>query len=1050
MQRIIQMRNLLIAVLIFLASCEIGYGATSYTAATCSQANVQTAVTSCTNDGQCVQVNIPSGSCTWSNSSITIPKAMKIQGAGAANTILTGTSGFFSFGTSGIEITGIGFTMGSGIFITIYGGQNWRVHNNSFTGTSGTSGDYAVLLRTSNFSNPPFGLIDNNTFSNSRVYVSRCISQGWNCNVEAYYEANSFGNENYVFIEDNTVTFTRQSNWIDGNDAGKWVARFNTLTDSEIMCHGVGYETGVRRGTKAWEIYNNSFTATGAPMSITPIFLRSGTGLIFNNTISGTWTWTNSLLISSDRSLNEYYRPCDGTSPRDGNTSGQSGWLCRDQVGAGRDTVKQTYNSSGFTSWPAQASEPVYGWGNTTAIVPNGISYVHIQEDRDYYDGGTWGVQTSTSSPFNGTSGVGRGTFANRPSTCTTGVAYWATDRGGNWNTINADANDGCLYKCTSTNTWSPTCSYTPYTYPHPLRTGGYIPPEDTTPPVILTSSPSGNIEYSATKTITLQTNENANCTFCTAGGTCDADASFTEVFVLSDFAWMTNTGGTTHSMTINVEPSTEYSYYFSCRDISANQNAMTGVSPYAPRLVNFTTGASGGGDSNAPVMSNPLPSGAVYPCGSNVTLQVDATDDSGTVSGCRYNATDVAYASMSGTFDAPGGIPTSQVTDSYDVSATLALEISGNAAHRTEAGKSFTATIAGTLDNIRFRLGKYGSPTGNVTVKVYAHSGTYGTSSIPTGDALATSDNVAASGIGTSNAFVAFTFSGANRISLEEGTYYVATVAYSGGDASNYIRIYRESTVLGHSGNDVRNDSGSWGAYTTREAPFYVTVIQGGSGSFSDTLTAPTCGQSYTYYYRCTDGSNANTSSQTATFTIAGGVCPIAGCIEFEDGTNASPMIEYTDAAASGGQYIATTTDLQGTSTHSVVIGTAGTYRIIARVNAADRGTDSIFLAIDGGDAVMLALNYSFAEANWNTWREEALHSLVNNAWTEYHVTLTADTHSFVFTGRETGAKLDYFYLDRIEGPLPPHIGTTRFMIGTGQTMVVAPTTGGCQVIIE
>lgn len=108
------MKKILLGLFIVFAFASYSWGATSYTAASCSQANVQTAVTSCTNDGQCVQVNIPSGSCTWSNSSITIPKAMKIQGAGAANTILTGTSGFFSFGTSGIEITGIGFTMGSG------------------------------------------------------------------------------------------------------------------------------------------------------------------------------------------------------------------------------------------------------------------------------------------------------------------------------------------------------------------------------------------------------------------------------------------------------------------------------------------------------------------------------------------------------------------------------------------------------------------------------------------------------------------------------------------------------------------------------------------------------------------------------------------------------------------------------------------------------------------------------------------------------------------------------------------------------------------------
>lgn len=1046
------MRNLLIAVLIFLASCGIGYGATSYTASTCSQANVQTAVTSCTNDAQCVQVNIPSGSCTWS-STITINKAITLAGAGSGNTVITGGGVGVTIlnVNSATRITGINFVAyGSGTYTIREMGTNWRVDNCLFTRADGTvSGAYAIHAHNQSATTYSSGLIDNNTFYDARVFVTGAY-QAFSRAHALWAQDPGQGSANAVFVEDNTMYRTVLGNVMDSNDAARYTFRNNTVNWGYIELHDPS-QYDQRRGTQWVEIYNNTVngdTSRGYFQGM--LHFRGGSGLAFNNTFSGTFT-DSGPQFDIRRTYTSAPDLCNGTSARDGNTIG--GYICRDQPGAYMDTSLTTVPYGGGSgTWADQSLRPVYLWGNgKTAYLYSGATDEYFVHGRDYFDGSTWGVQTSTSSPFNGTSGVGRGTYANRPSTCTTGVGYWATDRGGNWNTINASANDGCLYKCTSTNTWASVCSYTPYTYPHPLQAGGYIPPEDTTPPIIQSSSPSGNIEYSATKTITLQTNENANCTFCTAGGTCDADASFTEVFVLADFAWMTNTGGTTHSMTINVEPSTEYSYYFSCRDISANQNAMTGVSPYTPRLVNFTTGSDGGGDSNAPVMSNPLPSGSVYPCGSNVTLQVDATDDSGTVSGCRYNATDVAYASMSGTFDAPGGIPTSQVTDSYDVSATLALEISGNAAHRTEAGKSFTATIAGTLDNIRFRLGKYGSPTGNVTVKVYAHSGTYGTSSVPTGDALATSDNVNAAGIGTSSAFVTFTFSGANRISLEEGTYYVATVAYSGGDTSNYIRIYRESTALGHSGNDVRNDSSSWAAYTTREAPFYVTVIQGGSGSFSDTLTAPACGQSYTYYYRCTDGSNSNTSSQTATFTIAGGVCPIAGCIEFEAGTNASPMIEYTDAAASGGQYVATTTDLQGTSTHSVVIGTAGTYRIIARVNAADTGTDSIFLAIDGGDAVMLALNHTFASTNWNTWREEALHYLTSgNAWAEYHVTLTADTHTFVFTGREVGAKLDYFYLDRIEIPLPPHIGTTRFIIGVGQTMVVSPTTGGCTVVIE
>jgi hypothetical protein len=88
------------------------------------------------------------------------------------------------------------------------------------------------------------------------------------------------------------------------------------------------------------------------------------------------------------------------------------------------------------------------------------------------------------AASFNGTSGVGEGTLANRPATCTIGTGYWATDQG-EWNSKNS-GNDGQLYQCTTANTWS--LYYTPYTYPHLLQTGGTINPPTTilSPPTSL------------------------------------------------------------------------------------------------------------------------------------------------------------------------------------------------------------------------------------------------------------------------------------------------------------------------------------------------------------------------------------------------------------------------------------------------------------------------------------------------------------------------------------------------------------------------------------
>ena len=80
-----------------------------------------------------------------------------------------------------------------------------------------------------------------------------------------------------------------------------------------------------------------------------------------------------------------------------------------------------------------------------------------IVANRDYY------LETGS---FNGTTGMGVGTIGSRPSTCTAGVAYWATDEG-SWRS-GYPSSSGRLYKATATNTW--TLYYTPYTYPHPLR----------------------------------------------------------------------------------------------------------------------------------------------------------------------------------------------------------------------------------------------------------------------------------------------------------------------------------------------------------------------------------------------------------------------------------------------------------------------------------------------------------------------------------------------------------------------------------------------------
>lgn len=85
-------------------------------------------------------------------------------------------------------------------------------------------------------------------------------------------------------------------------------------------------------------------------------------------------------------------------------------------------------------------------------------------------------ASSSNATPMTGvvySSGLGHGLLSYRPTTCTTGAAYWATD---------ANNANGELYSCTASNTW--TAFYTPYTYPHPLDTSTS---SSITPPTNLT-----------------------------------------------------------------------------------------------------------------------------------------------------------------------------------------------------------------------------------------------------------------------------------------------------------------------------------------------------------------------------------------------------------------------------------------------------------------------------------------------------------------------------------------------------------------------------------
>lgn len=167
--------------------------------------------------------------------------------------------------------------------------------------------------------------------------------------------------------------------------------------------------------------------------------------------------------------------------------------------------------------------------------------------------------------------------------------------------------------------------------------------------------------------------------------------------------------------------------------------------------------------------------------------------------------------------------IPGNLVDSHTEVGASSAWALRSGSI--TAVGQSFTNTTAGKITECKFYIRKYGSPTGNITAKLYAHSGVFGTTSKPTGAVLATSDNVDITTISSTASLVSFTFTGAEQYSMSSSTNYVLTINYSGGDATNLLYVqyhYLPSGGTNHSGN-CSNYITTWTSNADRDLSFFV-----------------------------------------------------------------------------------------------------------------------------------------------------------------------------------------------------------------------------------
>jgi hypothetical protein len=463
--------------LLFIAAFNAS--ARSIVASSCSLPHVQAAVNSASYGDTVV---VPEGTCTWS-SAISLSNNITLQGAGTSNpaTIIKVNN----MSTTMVQIKGqarvtnIKFLFEDTVNtheagIVRVSGKNWVIDNCHI---EHGRGGYGIWAQSESAADSPAGLIQSCTFIDSRVLVNG-VGNSFGAQHQEWYESDNLGSADAVYVENCTHTRNVTGNVIDGNRGGRYVFRYNTIYNSEVQAHAV--QSTSNRGFRTWEVYGNSFISNRTDFYKRPVFLRSGTGVIFSNTVTGKWS-ASEMHLDSRRAYDAYPTICDGTQSMDKNVLNQNGWLCRDQPGAGKDVALTTnlgshpnYN----TQWKDQAHAPIYAWSNSYPIGTNGTSWIHIIENRDFYD--------SFGTLFNGTVGVGVGTLSNLPKQCTAGVGYWATDKGGDWNKTNNNLNDGALYKCVSKDTWA--LFYTPYEFPHPLKKGLVPITTITNPPPLISN----------------------------------------------------------------------------------------------------------------------------------------------------------------------------------------------------------------------------------------------------------------------------------------------------------------------------------------------------------------------------------------------------------------------------------------------------------------------------------------------------------------------------------------------------------------------------------
>ena len=398
-------------------------------------------------------INVPSGSATWS-SPIDITKGVKLIGAGIGNTVITRGGSYIisyvpadysanaAFRLSGFSFNGAGgdiFKLGRELYPDKQPHQtNIRIDQNRFYSASAASMN-AIAIE---YFGQMFGVVDNNIFESYPYPMRNQNPAGytvlWDPAIagEKGYTLFLPGSQYNLYFEDNTFNMpsTAENAITNSQYSGRYAYRYNT-----INLHGGqgwwlfdvhGKQDDEMHSPFGAEVYGNRLENNGN-RDYGLIQVRGGQVLIHHNSA------TEPLAIEASATVVQ----------------------CPPEPYRSLEMVHNTYAFDNRVNYTGALTN----MGRNDTLSCGGRT--RPTKGIDFFD--------QASSP-----GIGTGPLTSRPTTCSVGQAYWATNQSTNDLTGMVGKNpttpiSGTLYKCTSQNTW--TAFYTPYAYPHPLRGGGSL-----------------------------------------------------------------------------------------------------------------------------------------------------------------------------------------------------------------------------------------------------------------------------------------------------------------------------------------------------------------------------------------------------------------------------------------------------------------------------------------------------------------------------------------------------------------------------------------------